>query len=145
MVHYPVSNGGMRDGTDFTWERPNDRRGLTTKIHALINANGLPTLLKSTSCHVADGRGATDMFDTLTKGDVMLGDRTYDSDALRAEMEARGVLANLMFIPQRVRKLPLAQALINCAMPSRGSLVKSNITEPSQRDTKNIPKIISHS
>lgn len=51
------------------------------------------------------------MFDTLTKGDVLLGDRAYDSDALRTEMEARGVLANLRLMPQTVRKPPFSASL----------------------------------
>lgn len=54
--------------------------GLTTKIHALVDANGLPILL------------------TITPGQA--------ADALRAEMEARGVLANVRLLPQTVRKPP---------------------------------------
>ena len=51
------------------------------------------------------------MFDTLTKGDVLLADRAYDSDALRSEMEARGVLANVRLMPQQVRKPPFSASL----------------------------------
>lgn len=80
--------------------------GLTTKIHALVDANGLPILLKITPGQAHDGRSAADMFDSLGAGDVLLADRAYDSDALHAEMAARGVLANVRLMPQRVRKLP---------------------------------------
>lgn len=85
--------------------------GLTTKIHALVDANGLPILLKITPGQAHDGRSAADMFDSLTAGDVLLADRAYDSDALHAEMEARGVLANVRLMPQRVRKLPFNASL----------------------------------
>lgn len=85
--------------------------GLTTKIHALVDANGLPILLKITPGQAADGRSAADMFDTLSRGDVLLADRAYDSDALRSEMEARGVLANVRLMPQRVRKPPFSASL----------------------------------
>lgn len=85
--------------------------GLTTKIHALVDANGLPILLKITPGQAADGRSGADMFDTLTKGDVLLADRAYDSDALRAKMEARGVFANVRLMPQRVRKPPFSTTL----------------------------------
>lgn len=78
--------------------------GLTTKIHALVDANGLPILLKITPGQAHDGRSAADMFDSLSKGDVLLADRAYDSDALRAEMAGRGVWANIRAMPQRVRK-----------------------------------------
>jgi transposase len=85
--------------------------GLTTKIHALVDANGLPILLKITPGQAADGRSATDMFGSLTRGDVLLADRAYDSDALRSEMETRGVFANVRLMPQRVRKPPFSAGL----------------------------------
>jgi transposase len=78
--------------------------GLTTKIHALVDANGLPILLKITPGQAHDGRSAADMFDSLTAGDVLLADRAYDSDALRAEMAERGVWANVRAMPQRLQK-----------------------------------------
>lgn len=79
------------------------RGGLTTKIHALVDANGLPILLKITPGQANDGRSAADMFDSLGEGDVLLADRAYNSDGLRAAMEARGVQANIKPMPQRVR------------------------------------------
>mgnify|MGYP001182369645 CR=1 FL=1 len=85
--------------------------GLTTKIHALVDANGLPILLKITPGHAHDGRSAADMFDSLGAGDVLLADRAYDSDALRAEMEERGVFANVRLMPQRVHKPPFSADL----------------------------------
>ena len=57
------------------------RGGLTTKIYALVDAMGLPIMLKLTKGQAADGRSATDMFDTIGKGDILLADRAYDSDA----------------------------------------------------------------
>ncbi len=78
--------------------------GLTTKIHALVDANGLPILLKITPGQAHDGRSAADMFDSLRGGDVLLADRAYDSDALRAVMEERGVWANIRAMPGRKRK-----------------------------------------
>jgi transposase len=80
------------------------RGGLTTKIHALVDAMGMPIMLKLTEGQAADGRSAVDMFDTVGKGDILLADRAYDSDALRAEMEARGAWANIRAMPQRVIK-----------------------------------------
>ena len=80
------------------------RGGLTTKIHALVDAMGMPIMLRLTEGQTADGRSPADMFDTLGKGDILLADRAYDSDALRAEMEARGAWANIRAMPQRVIK-----------------------------------------
>ncbi len=38
--------------------------GLTTKVHALVDACGLPILLKLTEGQANDGRSAQDMLDT---------------------------------------------------------------------------------
>ena len=80
------------------------RGGLTTKIHALVDANGLPIALKLTAGQAHDGRSATDMLGRLGEGDVLLADRAYDADALRIEMAARGAWANIPPMPQRKRK-----------------------------------------
>jgi IS5 family transposase len=44
------------------------------------------------------------MLGTLSNGDVLLADRAYDSDALRIEMAARGVWANIKPMPGRKRR-----------------------------------------
>lgn len=66
------------------------RGGLTTKIHAVVDADGLPIALKLTPGQAHDGRSADDMLDSLGAGDILLADRGYDSDALRSRMAARG-------------------------------------------------------
>jgi transposase len=59
------------------------RGGLTTKIHALVDANGLPIMLKLTEGQAHDGRSAADMLNEIGADQVLLADRAYDSDALR--------------------------------------------------------------
>ncbi len=44
------------------------RGGLTTKIHALVDAVGRPIRLKLTEGGGHDGRSAADMFETLGQG-----------------------------------------------------------------------------
>ena len=78
------------------------RGGLTTKIHALVDANGLPILLKLTAGQAHDGRSASDMLDGLGQGQVLLADRGYDSDALRAQLEKQGAWGNIKPMPNRV-------------------------------------------
>jgi len=41
------------------------RGGLTTKIYALVDANGLPVTLKLTEGQAHDGRSAADVLDSL--------------------------------------------------------------------------------
>jgi transposase len=78
------------------------RGGLTTKIHALVDADGLPVVLKLTEGQAHDGRSAQDMMGTLGKGQILMADRAYDSDALRKDMANRGVWANIRPMPNRV-------------------------------------------
>lgn len=77
------------------------RGGLTTKIHALVDANGLPIALKLTEGQAHDGRSAQDMLDTIRQGDILLADRAYDSDLLRQTLADRGAWANVKPMPNR--------------------------------------------
>ena len=79
------------------------RGGLTTKIHALVDANGMPVVLKLSEGQAHDGRSAQDMLGNFGLGQILLADRAYDSDALRAEMEKQGAWANIKPMPRRVR------------------------------------------
>lgn len=80
------------------------RGGLTTKIHAVVDANGLPIALKLTEGQAHDGRSASDMLDSLQAGQVLLADRAYDSNALRETMTARGAWANIRPMDHRIER-----------------------------------------
>ena len=77
------------------------RGGLTTKLHALVDAGGLPIALKLTEGQAHDGRSAGDMLDALGAGQILLADRAYDSDALRQTLQDRGAWANVKPMPGR--------------------------------------------
>jgi transposase len=77
------------------------RGGLTTKIHALVDANGLPIRLKLTEGQAHDGRSAADMVDGVGAGQILLADRAYDSDGLRQSLKERGAWANVKPMPNR--------------------------------------------
>ena len=78
------------------------RGGLTTKIHALVDANGLPIALKLTEGQAHDGRSAAGMLGKIGKGQILLADRAYDSDALRRDIAGRGGWANIKPMPGRI-------------------------------------------
>lgn len=78
------------------------RGGLTTKIHAIVDAGGLPVVLKLTEGQAHDGKSAADMLDHIGKGQILLADRAYDSDALRRNLAERGAWANVKPMPGRV-------------------------------------------
>ena len=78
------------------------RGGLTTKIHALVDANGLPVRLKLSEGQAHDGRSAADMLAGLGPGQILMADRAYDSDMLRQTMTAQGAWANTKPLSRRV-------------------------------------------
>jgi transposase len=77
------------------------RGGLTTKIHALVDAAGLPLVLKLTEGQAHDGRSARDMLGALVEGQTLLADRAYDSDELRKSLDERGAWATIKPMPSR--------------------------------------------
>jgi transposase len=87
------------------------RGGLTTKIHALVDANGLPIRLKLTEGQAHDGRSAADMLDGIGAGQILLADRAYDSDGLRQSLKERGAWANVKPMPNRKTAQPFSQFL----------------------------------
>ena len=87
------------------------RGGLTTKIHAVVDADGLPIALKLTPGQAHDGRSAEGLLESLGEGDILLADRGYDSDALRHQMAARGAWANIKPMPNR-KNVPAFSAFL---------------------------------
>ena len=80
------------------------RGGLTTKIHAMVDANGMPVTLRLSAGQAYDGHSAFAMLDSLEPGNILLADRAYDADNLRAAIAARGAWANIPPMPQRRHK-----------------------------------------
>jgi transposase len=80
------------------------RGGLTTKVHVLVDAAGLPIALKLTEGQAHDGHAASDMLGSLQAGDILLADAAYDSDALRQDLAARGAWANVKPLANRRAK-----------------------------------------
>jgi transposase len=87
------------------------RGGLTTKIHAPVDAAGLPIALKLTEGQAHDGCGAEDMLTALADGQILLADRAYDSDAMRQALAERGAWANVKPMPNRKRQLAFSAFL----------------------------------
>lgn len=87
------------------------RGGLTTKIHALVDANGLPITLKLTEGQAHDGRSAVDMLDQIGEDQILLADRAYDSDALRKSLAERGAWANIKPLANR-KNIPAFSAFL---------------------------------
>ena len=87
------------------------RGGLTTKIHALVDAEGLPIALKLTEGQAHDGRSAADMLEQMQAGQILLADRAYDSDDMRQRLAERGAWANVKPMPNR-KTIPAFSAFL---------------------------------
>ena len=87
------------------------RGGLTTKIHALVDANGLPIALKLTEGQAHDAPPAMELVADIGPGQILLADRAYDSDALRDSLAARGAWANVKPKTNRTRTLAFSAFL----------------------------------
>ena len=68
------------------------RGGLTSKIHAVVDALGNPVRWLLTGGEVADITQATPLLDGL-KADAVLADKGYDADALIDSIRASGAMA----------------------------------------------------
>lgn len=66
------------------------RGGLTTKIHAIADALGNPVALSLTPGQAADITQAVPLLDRV-EPDAFLADKGYDTDALVATLEERGI------------------------------------------------------
>src|ERR1700722_3168511 len=131
------------------------RGGLTTKIHALVDANGLPILLKLTPGQAHDGRSADDMLAGLGEGQILLADRGYDSDALRgAPRKSRrvgqhqanakpGERPSLQRLPLSLPQLGRMLLQQDQTFPSRGdALRKARRKLPRPRQTRRHPNMV---
>jgi transposase len=81
------------------------RGGLTNKIHACINTNGLPVRVELTTGEADDNRLVTEMLSDLKSGAMLLADRGYDADWIREFAGEHGAWANIP--PRRNRKDPI--------------------------------------
>lgn len=77
------------------------RGGLTTKIHALTDAHGLPLELVLTPGQAADCPTAAKLLGRLREGTILLADKAYDADWLRRSIESAGAAPN---IPSKVTR-----------------------------------------
>lgn len=81
------------------------RGGLTTKIHAVVDAKGLPLRLALSAGQDHDSLLAGDLLTELRYNGMLLADRAYDSDAIRELVRERGAWANIP--PKRNQRDPI--------------------------------------
>ncbi len=72
------------------------RGGLTTKIHALVDADGLPARLELSAGQAADAPMAEKLLNDIKPGSTLLADKAYDNDAIRNFAKQRKCWANIV-------------------------------------------------
>jgi transposase len=75
---------------------------LTTKIHALVDADGRPVRLELTPGQAGDAPIAAALLENLAPGAILITDRAYDTNAIRNLAAERGAWANIP--PRSIRK-----------------------------------------
>ncbi len=66
--------------------------GNTSKIHMAVDACGLPIHFSVTGGEVHDCKEAPKLVAELPKGDYIVADRGYDSEALRLQIKDKGAV-----------------------------------------------------
>jgi transposase len=81
------------------------RGGLTTKIHALTDGEGLPVKFVITPGNTHDIQAAAELLTDIRKGQMVLGDKAYDANWLKDSVAEQGSGANIP--PKTLRKSPI--------------------------------------
>jgi transposase len=89
----PEGCDGKKGGRDHCLGR--SRGGLTTKIHALVDRQGLPLRLSLSGCQAHDALAALTLLDRLDPRTIVLADKAYDSNAIRDLIEGQGAVPNI--------------------------------------------------
>jgi transposase len=89
----PAGCDGKKGGRDHCLGR--SRGGLTTKIHVVVDAQGLPIRLGLTAGETHDGQIADKLLDHLGPRTIVLADKAYDADRIRALIEDQGATPNI--------------------------------------------------
>src|SRR5262249_26633479 len=78
------------------------RGGLTSKIHAIVDSNGLPVRLALTAGEAHDNRLPAKLLSRLKSGAMLVADRGDDADWIRTLVVQHGASANIP--PRATRK-----------------------------------------
>src|SRR5262245_7946116 len=98
------------------------RGGLSSKIHAVVDTNGLPVRLALTAGEAHDIRLADKLLSRLKSGTMLLADRGYDADWIRALAAKRGVWAQYPTKMQSQRAALLQSVSLPCPQLGRAVL-----------------------
>ncbi|MBC7167801.1 MAG: IS5 family transposase [Phenylobacterium sp.] len=93
--------GGKKGGPDHAIGR--SRGGLSTKINALVNQDGLPLRIVLSAGQASDKAAVAELIDGLPPAQALIADRGYDAQAVIELVRSRGGCAHIP--TQKDRKL----------------------------------------
>jgi transposase len=87
------------------------RGGLSTKIHARVDAKGRPVRILISPGNDHDVAHAEPLLDGLDEGAVVIADKGYDADRVRSHIKAQGARANIPNRSNRKRRYRWTKAI----------------------------------
>jgi len=87
------------------------RGGLTTKIHARVDGQGRPIQILITPGQAHDLTAAEPLLANLERRTIVIADKAYDADRLRAHIKACGAIANIPNMRRRRKRFRWKKAL----------------------------------
>ncbi len=89
----PAGCDRKKGGPDHCLGR--SRGGLTTKIHVVVDAQGLPIRLGLTAGQTHDGQIVDRLLNHLGPRTIVLADKAYDADRIRQLIQDQGATPNI--------------------------------------------------
>jgi transposase len=87
------------------------RGGLTTKLYALVDADGRPVSLRLPGGNVNDACEAEALIKAVPEGTTLHGDKGYDSTAIREAAATRDIWANILNRSNRKQRFDFSPCL----------------------------------
>ena len=84
---------------------------MTTKIHAVTDAKGLPIRFAITPGQDHDATAAGNLLTNLQDGQIVLADKAYDADWIRRQIEDQGAAPNIPDRSNRKQRHCFSKAL----------------------------------
>jgi transposase len=106
------------------------RGGLTTKIHVVVDAKGLPIRLGLTAGQTHDGQIADALLNHLGPRAIVLANKAYDADRIRELIQEQGATSNIPPKGQPALEALLQQTSLPRAQPDRAALLQAKALSP---------------
>ena len=85
--------------------------GLNTKSHALVNARSQAVVIALSAGNDADISLAEELTECLPEGSILIGDKAYDSSALRQTAATKGIKTCIPARANRITTVPFSATL----------------------------------